>query len=278
MDARDLRLSYGNRTVLAGVSLSVPERQWVALVGRNGCGKTTLLRVLAGLLRADSGTVRIGGDSLLSLSRRDIARRVAVLPQAMPEVAGLTVRQLVRQGRYAVRGPLGMLGGGDDSRVSAALAATGCAGFADSPVDRLSGGERQRARLALALVQDAPVLLLDEPTTYLDVHHQLEVLDLVRRLRDDHGRTVVSVLHDLSQAARYADRVIALRGGALYADGPPGETVTPALLREVFAVDGRVWTDELTGRPCCVYDAVDGSQVTPPPSPPPDAALADRSR
>ncbi|WP_229686417.1 ABC transporter ATP-binding protein [Longimycelium tulufanense] len=238
------------------MDVSVRAGDWLALVGRNGCGKTTLLRVLAGLQRPRAGEVRLGGDDLRRLSRRSVARRLAVLPQAMPAVPGLTVRQLVRQGRYAVRGPLGMLRAGDDEAVRRALAETGVGAHADTPVDRLSGGERQRVRLALALAQDAPVLLLDEPTTYLDVRHQLEVLDLVTRLRAERGLTVVAVLHDLAQAARFADHVLALRDGRVHADGPATEVVDSDLLAEVFGVRGRVWHDSVTGRPTCVYDAV----------------------
>ncbi|SHF58282.1 ABC transporter ATP-binding protein [Streptoalloteichus hindustanus] len=256
IEAKGVEVHFGQRVVLRGVDLEVAEGEWVALVGRNGCGKTTLLRVLAGLRRA-TGSVHIGGTPLESLSRREIARRVAVLPQAMPAVPALTVRQLVRQGRYAVRGPLGMLGGGEDAAVRNALRVTGTDAYADAQVDRLSGGERQRVRLALALAQAAPVLLLDEPTTYLDVRHQLEVLELVERLRGELGLTVVTVLHDLAQAARYADRVVALREGVIHADGRAADVVDTALLSDVFGVRGRVWRDEVTGRPLCVYDSVE---------------------
>ncbi|GAA2814636.1 ABC transporter ATP-binding protein [Crossiella cryophila] len=251
-----ITVRFGLRAVLSTVDIRVAAGEWLALVGRNGCGKSTLLRVLAGLHPPDQGTVTLGADELNSLSRREIARRIAVLPQAMPAVPGLTVRQLVRQGRYAVRGPLGMLRAGDDEPVRRALAETGVAEYADAAVDRLSGGERQRVRLALALAQDAPVLLLDEPTTYLDVRHQLEVLELVARLRAERGLTVVTVLHDLAQAARFADRVLALRDGVVHADGPAAEVVDADLLAGVFGVRGRVWRDEHTGRPACSYDTV----------------------
>ncbi|MEU6644650.1 ABC transporter ATP-binding protein [Saccharomonospora sp. NPDC046836] len=254
--ATGITVHFGDRVILREVDLAVPGGAWLALVGRNGCGKSTLLRVLAGLLTPDDGSVSLNGSPLRSLSRRTIARQVAVLPQAMPAVPALTVRQLVRQGRYATRGPLGMLAGGDDEHVRRALADTGVASYADAALDRLSGGERQRVRLALALAQDAPVLLLDEPTTYLDVRHQLEMLELIARLREERGLTVVTVLHDLGQAARYADRVIALRDGRVYADGRASDVVNADLLNAVFGVRGRVWPDELTGRPLCTYDAV----------------------
>ncbi|MCP3799702.1 ABC transporter ATP-binding protein [Allokutzneria sp. A3M-2-11 16] len=249
-------VKFGQRTILSTVDIAVGEGEWVALVGRNGCGKSTLLRVIAGLHKPDDGTIHIGNKALESLSRRQIARQVATLPQAMPAVPGLTVRQLVRQGRYAVRGPLGMLRTGDDEQVHAALEATGVESYADAAVDHLSGGERQRVRLALALAQDAPVLLLDEPTTYLDVRHQLEVLELIAGLQSERGLTVVSVLHDLQQAARYADRIVALHNGIVHTDAPAADAVDADLLADVFGVRGRVWHDTTTGRPACAYDAV----------------------
>jgi iron complex transport system ATP-binding protein len=238
--AEGITVRFAGRTVLDRVDLAVAPGEWLALVGRNGCGKTTLLRVLAGLHRPDAGTVRVGDDDLASLSRRRAARRLAVLPQSLPALGALTVRALVAQGRFAVRGPLGMLGGGVDAVVVDAMRATGVEQWADAPVERLSGGERQRVRLALALAQDAPVLLLDEPTTYLDVRHQLEVLDLVRSLQAERGLTVVSVLHDLAHAARCADRVVALADGRVRADGPPHEVITEHLLADVFGVRGEV--------------------------------------
>ncbi|MDA3642624.1 ABC transporter ATP-binding protein [Saccharopolyspora indica] len=260
LQANEVTVRFGDRVVLDGVDLAVSDGEWVALVGRNGCGKTTLLRALGGLHAPDAGEVLVRGRALRALSRRQIAREVAVLPQSMPSVPGLTVRQLVRQGRYAVRGPLGMLAGGDDAQVREAMAVTGVEPCADELVDRLSGGERQRVRLALALAQDTSILLLDEPTTYLDIGHQLEVLELVRRLQRERGLSVVTVLHDLEQAARYADRVVALRDGAVHTEGPTAEVVDEELLAAVFGVSGRVWLDELTGRPLCTYDSVHAEQ------------------
>ncbi|MFD7654146.1 ABC transporter ATP-binding protein [Actinosynnema sp. NPDC059797] len=233
-------MRFGEHVVLEGVDLAVGAGEWVSLLGRNGSGKTTLLRVLAGLLRPAEGTVHIGRDPLGSLSRREVARRMAVLPQSTPVVRGLTVRQFVRQGRYAARGALGMLGDTDDDQVREALRCTGVAEWADVPLEQLSGGQRQRVRLALALAQDAPVLLLDEPTTFLDVRHQIDVLELVRALQRERGLTVVAVLHDLAQAARYSDRVVALRDGVVHADGAPSEVVDAAFLADVYGVAGEV--------------------------------------
>ncbi|MCE7001924.1 ABC transporter ATP-binding protein [Kibdelosporangium philippinense] len=255
IEAADITVRFGEKTVLDKVSITVHHGEWLALVGRNGCGKSTALRVMAGLLEPAQGSVTIAGGPLNALSRREIARRVAILSQSMPPVGAMTVKQLVRQGRYATRGPLGMLSNGQDAAERTAMADASVLELADAQVDRLSGGERQRARLALALAQDVPVLLLDEPTTYLDVRHQLEVLELVRRLQRERGLTVVTVLHDLSQAAKYADRIVALRDGVVHTQGPAGEVVDADLLHSVFGVKGRVWLDDLTGKPMCSYDA-----------------------
>ncbi|SCL71242.1 iron complex transport system ATP-binding protein [Micromonospora citrea] len=251
----DARYHYRDRPVLDGVSLVVRAGECVALVGRNGCGKSTLLRLLAGADRPAGGRVLLHGRPAYELRRRDVARQVAVLHQQLPPMPGMTVRQLVAQGRYPHRGPLGMLWRPDDDESAAALDAAGVTGLAGREVDTLSGGERQRVRLALALAQRTPVLLLDEPTTFLDVRHQLEVLSLVRRLHAERGLTVVAVLHELDHAARFTDRVVALAGGRVAADGPPAEVVTPDLLAEVFGVRGRVLTDTHTGAVRALADA-----------------------
>lgn len=254
LEADRVGFGYPGRQVLDGVSLTVHSGELVALVGLNGCGKSTLLRLAAGMLRPGSGHLRVAGADVSRLPRRAAARRVALLHQSAPAVPGMTVRQLVRQGRYAARGPLGMLRDGDDAVSLRAMADVGVADWADRPVDALSGGERQRVRLALALAQDAPLLLLDEPTTYLDLRHQLEVLQLVARLRTERRMTVLMVLHDLGLAARFSERLVALRDGRVAADGAPGDVVTPELLREVFGVDGRVGRDPVRGWPVCYPD------------------------
>ncbi|MFD6952108.1 iron ABC transporter ATP-binding protein [Nocardiopsis sp. TSRI0078] len=239
--------------VLGGIDLHVPVGQTLALVGRNGCGKSTLLRLLAGTLRPGRGRVLLEGRDLAGMSRREVARRVAVLHQSLPPVHGMTVRRLVRQGRFAHRGVLGMLNEAEDGATRSAMERAGVAALADRSLETLSGGERQRVRLALALAQQSPVLLLDEPTTYLDVRHQLEVLELVAAFGEE--LTVVMVLHDLDHAARYADRIVALRRGRIAAQGTPREVVTEPVLREVFGVRARVLSDERFGTPYCRLDA-----------------------
>ncbi|MFD3488444.1 ABC transporter ATP-binding protein [Streptomyces sp. NPDC058665] len=252
--AENLSFGYPGRDVLRGVDLRIGAGELVALIGLNGCGKSTFLKLAAGLLAPTGGRVLLEGDEAVRLTRRAAARRVALLHQSAPAVPGLTVRQMVRQGRYAARGPLGMLRDGDDEVTVRALADVGVTAWADRPVDALSGGERQRVRLAMALAQDTRVLFLDEPTTYLDLRHQLEVLQTVVRLREERGLTVVMVLHDLNHAARFADRIVALRDGRVAADGTPHEVVDPTLLAEVLGVRGRVGLDDEGGWPVCYPD------------------------
>ncbi|MFI6510426.1 ABC transporter ATP-binding protein [Streptosporangium sp. NPDC050855] len=257
MTLRTLGLSFGHdgRRLLRGIDLTVGKGESVALVGVNGSGKSTLLRLLSGILTPHAGTVELDGRPLARMSRRQIARRVAIMHQTLPPVPGLTVRQLVHQGRYPGQGPLGMLRTtGHDPATEEALALTGLAALADRVLDTLSGGERQRARLALALAQESDVLLLDEPTAHLDIRHQLEVLELVREVRTARGLTVVTVLHELDHAARFTDRIVALHRGTVHADGRPIDVLTPDLLSEVFGVTGRVVLDEVRHHPRCIPD------------------------
>ena len=240
MELRRACVQFGDRLVLDHLDLKIGRGEWVALVGANGCGKSTLLRALSGELRIQ-GESLLDGTSIASTPRRLVA-------QQLPRVPGMTVRQLVAHGRFPQRSMWAMLRDPFDEHCAVALAETGTTHLGDRMVDSLSGGERQRVRLALSLAQDASILLLDEPTTFLDICHQLEVLDLIARLRRARGLTVVSVLHDLEHAARYADRLVALSRGRIVADGNPAAVVTPQLLEEVFAVTGRVGTDEHTRR------------------------------
>lgn len=232
------------RPVLVDIDLTVGVGESVALVGRNGCGKSTLLHCLSGSVPPSGGTIELGPDApvpLSQLSPRRRARRLGILHQSLPPIAGLTVRGLVAQGRYAHRHPLARLGDREtDEHVERALADVELLDRADELLDTLSGGQRQRARLAVVLAQASPILLLDEPTAHLDVRHQLLLLDLVSRLRIERGLTVVTVLHDLDQVARCAERVVALQEGRVVADGSVDEVITPELLRNVFGVVGRL--------------------------------------
>ncbi|MBT9273489.1 ABC transporter ATP-binding protein [Phycicoccus sp. MAQZ13P-2] len=247
--ARDLRLAYDDRVVVDGVTLVVPTGRTTAVVGPNGCGKSTLLRGLGRLLRPRGGQVLLDGDEIGSLPTREVARRLGLLPQQPIVPEGVTVLELVERGRHPHHGLFRTWGRDDEVAVADALERTDLVHLAGVPVDSLSGGQRQRVWLAMVLAQRTPVLLLDEPTSFLDIAHQLDVLDLVRRLCDDDGTTVVMVLHDLAMAARYADHLVAMRDGRVVAEGTPHEVVTPAVVETVFGVSARVIEDPETGTP-----------------------------
>ena len=226
--------------VLHALTLEIRDGEVVALVGPNGSGKSTLLRALARVLTPRHGVVYLDGKSMREWPTREVARRLALLPQGPTLAADLTAEELVRLGRSPHQGLLGLPTREDDEAVRRAIAETGIEAMARRRVSELSGGERQRVWVAMALAQEPQVLLLDEPTTFLDLNHQLEVLDLLRYLNGERGLTVVMVLHDLNQAARYCGRVVVLREGEVYADGTPAAVLTPKTLREVFGVEGRV--------------------------------------
>jgi iron complex transport system ATP-binding protein len=254
--AQGLSVGYLERSVIEHLSLTIAQGGITALVGPNGSGKSTLLKTLARLLKPSVGTVLLDGKALHTLSTTEIARLMAILPQGPSVPHGLTVRELVEQGRYPHVGALRMLRTQDHEAIQTALELTDMLAFAHRPIDNLSGGERQRAWIALTLAQDTPMLLLDEPTTFLDIGHQLEVLELVAQLNRERSMTIVLVLHDLNQAARYADRMIVLNRGAIMADGAPQAVLTSALLAEVFGVRVNIVTDPATGTPVCLPYAV----------------------
>lgn len=247
-----LTLAYDQAVIVEGMDLRIPSGRITALVGPNGCGKSTLLRGLARLLAPRGGAAFLDGKAIHQLPTRQLARQLGILPQSPSAPEGLTVRELVAQGRYPHQSWFQQWAAGDEAAVSRALALTGMADLADRPVDALSGGQRQRAWIAMTLAQETPVILLDEPTTYLDLSHQIEVLQLLERLNREEGRTIVMVVHDLNHATRHAQHLVALKAGAVAAAGPPAEVVTPQLLRAVFGVEGAVLPDPRTGVPLCV--------------------------
>jgi len=250
--AQELTLAYDGAPVVSDLSLELLPGRITALVGPNACGKSTLLRALARLLKPRRGAVYLDGDSIHKLPTKQVALELGLLPQAPLAPEGLTVEDLVARGRYPHQSWLRQWSREDEAAVERALAATGTAELRDRPVDELSGGQRQRAWIAMALAQETEIMLLDEPTTYLDLAHQVEVLDLLAELNERQGRTIVLVLHDLNQACRYADQLIALRAGRIYAQGIPAETVTERFVREVFGVGCRVIADPVSGAPLCV--------------------------
>ncbi|WP_084699939.1 ABC transporter ATP-binding protein [Streptacidiphilus anmyonensis] len=267
LETRALRLSYDRprsaaataEPVVADLDIALPRDAVTAIVGPNGCGKSTLLRGLARLLKPAAGSVLLDGADLHRLPSREVARRLGLLPQQPVAPEGITVEGLVRLGRHPHQGLFGAWSAADQDAVERALDRTGTSALRDRLVDRLSGGQRQRAWIALTLAQETELLLLDEPTTFLDLRHQLDVLDLAVRLQRESGRTVVMVLHDLGQAARYADHLVVLRAGRLVAAGPPHEVLDAELVAEVFDVECRVVPDPETGTPLVVPSARHGS-------------------
>jgi iron complex transport system ATP-binding protein len=251
LEARGLRLAYGRRVAVDDVDLVIGPGECVALLGPNGSGKSTLLRGLARLLRPSGGAVLLDGRALTRWPPRALARRLAVLPQDPRSAADLTVEQLVTLGRHPHQSFLGLPSAADRGAVERALAETGMDSFADRRLSALSGGERQRAWIAMTLAQEPRVLLLDEPTTFLDLAQGLRVLDLVQRLNREQGITVVMALHDLSQAARYAGRVVLLSRGRIAGDGPPAVALTPDAIARVYGVDVEIVTTP-SGRPVVV--------------------------
>ncbi|MGP3922707.1 ABC transporter ATP-binding protein [Streptomyces sp. 8N616] len=253
--ARDLTLAYGDRTVVEGLDLAIPDGEVTVVVGPNACGKSTLLRALGRLLKPRRGSVLLDGRELGRIPTRKIAQSVGLLPQSPVAPEAITVADLVARGRQPHQRWWQQWSEEDERAVTDAMARTDVTALAERPVDELSGGQRQRVWIAMALAQETELLLLDEPTTYLDIAHQVEVLDLVRQLNRDRGRTVVAVLHDLNQAARYADHLVAMKAGRIVAQGPPAEVVTAGLVREVFGLESVVVPDPVTGSPLVVPGA-----------------------
>ncbi|WP_439628770.1 ABC transporter ATP-binding protein [Shinella sp.] len=247
-----ISVGYSGAPVLKAIDIAIRDGSITALIGANGSGKSTLLRTLARIIQPSAGTVYLDGKSIATLPTKTVAQALALLPQNPVSPEGLTVRQLCRFGRHPHKGVLSRPSRHDEEMVEDALTATGLLDLCDRELDQLSGGQRQRAWIAMALAQETPLLLLDEPTTYLDIAHQLEVLDLLKRLNTDQGRTIVMVVHDLNQAAQYADQVVAIAGGHIYATGTPAELLTPALIQAVFGVEAMVIPHPVDGTPLCV--------------------------
>ena len=252
LQAQSLSVGYGERLVVSGLDLDVLSGSVTAVIGPNGCGKLTLLRALGRLLPARSGAVVLDGKRIDRTPTREVAKVLAMLPQSPQAPEGLTVAELVARGRHPHQAWYRQWSPEDEAAVASALAMTGMAELAERTVDELSGGQRQRAWISMALAQGTDLLLLDEPTTYLDLAHQIDVLDLVHLLHREFGRTVVMVLHDLNLAARYADRLVAMKDGRIVVAGPPSDVLTEANLLDVFGLDARVVPDPVSGTPLVV--------------------------
>ena len=247
--AERLTLGYDKVEVARDLSLEIPTGRITCIVGANACGKSTLLRALARLLKPVAGSVLLDGQGIHTMPTKQVATKLGILPQTPVAPEGITVADLVSRGRHPHQTWLRQWSERDESVVAEAMRVTGTVELAERPVDELSGGQRQRAWIAMALAQDTDLMLLDEPTTYLDLAHQIDVLDLLVDLNRTHGRTIVLVLHDLNQAARYSDHLVAMKGGAVVVSGTPAEVITEELVADVFGLATRVVVDEVSGTP-----------------------------
>jgi iron complex transport system ATP-binding protein len=252
LQAEGVRLGYGERTIVENLDLEVVQGTVTSVIGPNGCGKSTLLRALGRLLKPSAGRVLLDGRQIDTMPTKEVATILGLLPQAPTAPEGLTVGDLVARGRHPHQTWYRQWSTDDQEAVAEALEWTGISDLAERPVDELSGGQRQRAWISMALAQGTDLLLLDEPTTYLDLAHQVEVLQLVERLNKERGRTVVMVLHDLNLAARYSTRLVAMKSGTIMAQGDPGDVITEPLLSEVFGLNAKVIPDPVAGTPMVV--------------------------
>lgn len=252
LTARKLTLAYQGNSIVNELDLAIPSGKVTVLIGPNGCGKSTLLKGLARLLKPKVGTVYLNSVSLAKLPTKKIAKDLGILPQNPIPPEGLTVRELVAQGRYPHQTWLQQWSSEDEQITEQALLTTGMVELADRPLNTLSGGQRQRAWIAMVLAQNTDILLLDEPTTFLDLAHQVELLDLLYELNQTRGRTIVMVLHDLNQACRYADYLVVIRNGEVYTHGIPEVVITEKTIKEVFGLESKIVSDPVTGTPLCI--------------------------
>ncbi|MFF6012935.1 Fe(3+) dicitrate ABC transporter ATP-binding protein FecE [Rahnella sp. R3(2024)] len=251
LSADNLTAGYGKKNILNGLTLTLPAGKITALIGPNGCGKSTLLKCFSRLLTPASGTLLLGGEALSALPGRQLARKLALLPQQHSAPEGISVRELVGYGRSPWLNMWGRLGQQDKAAVERAMQETNITDLAEKRVSELSGGQRQRAFLAMVLAQDTPLMLLDEPTTYLDISHQVELMNLLRS-QNQQGKTLVAVLHDLNQASRYCDYLVMMVAGNIIAQGTPEQVMTPALLSQVFDIDAQIYPEPASGKPMCI--------------------------
>lgn len=252
LEASGVTMAYDDRVIGEDLSVEIPTGKFTVVLGPNACGKSTLLRTLARLLKPRAGTVYLDGKDIHTQRARTVAARLGLLPQSAIAPSGISVFDLVRRGRYPHQSFLSRWTAEDEAAVTTALAETGLTELASRSVDELSGGQRQRVWVAMALAQESPILLLDEPTTFLDVSHQIGLLDLFARLGREAERTMVAVLHDINHAARYADHLVVMKDGRIVAEGAPEDVLTAGLLSEVFGVEALVIADPLNGGPLVV--------------------------
>ncbi|WP_404289815.1 ABC transporter ATP-binding protein [Glutamicibacter arilaitensis] len=252
LSGQDLTLGYEQRTISQELNVVIPDGSFTVIIGPNACGKSTLLRALSRLLKPMTGQVVLDGKPIHKLPAKEVAKRLGLLPQTSIAPDGITVADLVARGRYPHQKLLAQWSAADESAVLEALRATNTANLSRRLVDELSGGQRQRIWVAMVLAQQTPLLLLDEPTTYLDISHQIEIMELCRQLNRGNGHTVVAVLHDLNHACRYANHLIAMKDGAIVATGAPSEIVTEELIQEVFGLRCRIIDDPVSRTPLVI--------------------------
>jgi ABC-type cobalamin/Fe3+-siderophores transport system ATPase subunit len=252
LEAKEVELAYDDKVIASNLTLAIPDGKVSVLIGPNGCGKSTALRALSRLLRPKAGTVVLDGRSIRDLSTKEVARSLAILPQILLTPESISVEDLVWFGRHPHRSSLRLQTSADRDTVEWAMRVTGVDVLRDQHVDQLSGGQRQRVWIALCLAQGTDLILLDEPTTYLDVAYQLEVLDLLSDLNRDQGKTVAMVLHDFNMAAEYADHIFVMHSGRLITQGTPEEVLTSKTIQDVFGVEAKVVPHPASGKPMCI--------------------------
>lgn len=254
-----LQISYGERLIVKDLTIEIPDQKITTIIGSNGCGKSTLLKAITRIIPHQSGRIILDGASVVKEDTKNLAKKMAILPQSPDSPAGLTVGELVSYGRFPYQKGFGRLTNNDLDVINWALEVTGTIDYKYQPADALSGGQRQRVWIAMALAQETDMIFLDEPTTYLDLAHQLEVLELLQKLNHEQGRTIVMVLHDLNQAARFADYIIAMKDGAIVKAGTSEEVIEKSVLKEVFQIDAEIGRDPRTNKPMCItYNLLKG--------------------
>ena len=252
LEAKQLTLAYDSAPIVRNLNLGIPRGKTTVLVGANGCGKSTLLRGLAKLLKPKSGIVYLDGKDISKLKAKTVAQKLGMLPQSPTAPEGLTVKDLVAMGRYPYQSWMQQWSTEDESKVTQALKITTMTELADRPLDSLSGGQKQRAWIAMVLAQDTDILLLDEPTTFLDLSHQVELLDLLDELQETQEKTIVMILHDLNLSCRYGDYLVAIQQGKVYATGTPEQVMTREMVQDVFNLECRIVPDPLSNTPMCI--------------------------
>jgi len=259
---KDLNVGYGERLIVKDLTIDIPDKKITTIIGPNGCGKSTLLKAMTRIISHQSGSIVLDGKSISKENTKALAKKMAILPQTPESASGLTVTELVSYGRYPHQKGFGRLSRHDIEAINWALEVTRTYEYKDLPVDSLSGGQRQRVWIAMALAQETEMIFLDEPTTYLDMAHQLEVLELLQKLNKEQNRTIVMVLHDLNQAARFADHLIAIKDGEIVQSGGCEDVICCEVLRKVFSIDADICIDPRTNKPMCLtYNLLKGEEI-----------------